>query len=631
MRLATFDIFDTTLVRRCGEPGVVAHLVAHRLWPKDEMRRTEYLNLRRQAAHGETLAEIYSQSGFGNVPEYTAEEIMDSELTVEAEQLTVNPVMRQKIEQMRSEGWTVKFLSDMYLPSSFLGDVLRREGCLRDSEEVIVSCEWGARKDTGTLYKKVRQKYNPTEWIHFGDNRRSDYKMARKNGVKATLVDFGFTPVERRLQKSGSELREGWRMSLIAGIMRTARVKAALDPAATLAADYVAALYVPYVVWLLRRAKRMGLKRLHFLSRDGYIIMKIAEVLAPGDIELNYLFVSRKALMRAYLSENSSERFIEVADRKSLIGRTVDYFLSQLQLHRKILSDEYGIEFAYNRIVNTQQQEDFLDKLFGNNKLSERLKTLFSDDAKLTLEYLQQEGLADGTAQAMVDIGWLGTSRLMINRILNKNIPTFYVGARGDVYDRSCGDFDTYFAVGQLDTTTTGLIENYYSASPWPSTVGYKKMHDAHLIMHNSNNLSDEIMPRFADANGYEENSVVKANVDTCVAVASALKMYLDSLDDDLLYRFARLSLDSIVNLSDNIDLTSLTKGGYFDGAPMARKLSAIELLNLIVTGHRFTAFDRGSLRLTVGSRIDGTLWGMHTAAARLRARIYSYSLKLRK
>ncbi len=616
MKLATFDIFDTSLIRRCGVPEAVFHLVAARLWPDDGMRRTEYLNLRRQAAGKETLAEIYAVPGMNLFPELSADELMAAEKVMEAEQLTVNPVMRRKIVALRKDGWTIKFLSDMYLPSDFLASILKREGCLEGDEEVIVSCEWTARKDTGLLYRKVKEKYKPEKWVHFGDNRRSDYKMARRNGVKAELVEFGFSAVERRIVGLTTSYRDGWIMSLLAGASRVARIKASLDAATTLAADYVAAAYIPYVVWLLRRAKSVGLKRLHFLSRDGYIMMKIAEALEVDGIELNYLFVSRKALMKAYLVENSAERFVEIADHKSLVGRKVDYFLGQMQLDRNHLKEKYGVEFGYERIVNEQQQEDFLNKIFKNDRLSPVLDKQFSAEAELTTGYLRQEGLTDGTAQAMVDIGWLGTSRMMVNRILSTDIPTYYVGVRGDVYDRSCGDFDSYFAVEQLDTTATGLIENYYSASPWPSTIGYKR------------NEKGLIEPLFADGKTFAESSVTEANVRTCLAVVGELKPYLDWLDDEKLYRWAKISLDSIVDMEDQIDISPLTAGSDFDGVPMARKLNLLELFCFTFTGARYTAFDRASLRISIGAKLDHPVWTMHQLSSKIRAKLYRYILK---
>lgn len=616
MRLATFDIFDTALMRRCGSPAAVFELVAQQLWPGDLMRQCEYLNLRRQSAMAcgadASLLEIYKYAGWSDFPEYSSSEIMDAEISMESRMLTANPIVKSQIESLRKDGWVIKFLSDMYLPSEFLAEVLKREGCLLEGEEVIVSCEWNARKDRGTLYKRVKNRYNPTQWSHFGDNRRSDYVMARKNGVNATLIDYGFTPIERQINRLEKNGRNGWPVSLLTGISRVVRVQQGNGPSAILAADYVAATYIPYVVWLIRQARQNGIKRLHFLSRDGYIMMKIAEALGVNDIELNYLFVSRKALTPAYLKEHSAERFVEIADRKTLVGQTVDSLLAKLQLNRHELKQRYDVDFSYNKILSVEQQNDFIEKIFDNRTLTHELIGQFNDSAKLIESYLRQEGLTDGVKQAMVDIGWLGTSRLMINRILSTDIPTYYVGVRSDVYGRTYGDFCSYFPVGFLDTAITGLIENYFSASPWPSTVGYLQHSDG------------RIEPEFDGNRAYKETDAVRANVNVCCRMAKELAPYIDSLSDDVLFQWANVSIKSISNLSEPVDLTPLVKSGDFDGSVMVRKLRTCELLNLALTGARYTAFDLGSVYFSVGRRLGKGVWRIHQVTAALRSRIYN-------
>lgn len=622
MLLATFDIFDTALVRKCGQPDVVPHLVAHRLWPDDEMARCEFLNARRQAATGKgadcTIADIYAAECLQTLRGHSAERIMREELAVESEMLVVNHNVKQQIARMRSEGWTIKFLSDMYLPSAWLKEVLIREGCAEDDDEVIVSCEWNARKDSGTLYRAVRAKYAPAKWRHFGDNRRSDYRMARRNGVKATLICSSYTAVESRICREGRAMRRGWQMALLAGMSRAARLSQSDIAAQRLAADYVAALYIPFVLWVLRSAETRGIGRLHFLSRDGYIMMKIAEALSPVDIELNYLFVSRRSLMRAYLATDPATRYIEIADRKSLIMRHVDQLLAQLQITTQQLA-LHGIDFSYKTIRTAAQQDDFLRKLFSHNTFTPELLSQLGEDARLTRDYLKQEGLRDGSAQAMVDIGWLGTSRHMVNRILGADIPTYYIGVRSDVYPRSSGDFDSFFACGQLTTEATGLIENYFSASPWPSTAGYAL---------DENGL---IEPRFDKGQKFTETPTTTANIDTCCLIARELKPYLDLLDDDVLFRWAKTSVDSIAEMRDKIDLSPIVANSHFDGAAMARKLGVLELLNFTLLGARYTAFDRASVNLTVGHRCASTIWKLHSITARMRGRLYTAYLNRRK
>lgn len=627
MRLATFDIFDTALIRRCGRPETVLDLTAWRLFPDREDCRDEFVNWRRQGAskvgrYG-TIEDIYSTDGGEEFPRFSSRELMEAEMSMEADMLMVNPYVKDAIERLRQEGWTIKFLSDMYLPSQWLRSILEREGCAKADDEVIVSCEWKARKDDGTLYKAVRERFNPKQWIHHGDNKHSDCLMARRNNVKAVKISSGFTAIEKRLMRESRNMRAGWRMNMLAGLSRAARLTMGNKAENILAADYVAPVYIPFVTYILRQARRDKIERLHFLSRDGYIMMKIAEAINPDDIELNYLFVSRRSLMRAYLSEDTERRYIEIADRRTLISRSVDTLLWQLQLTRYELKEKFGIEFGYSKILSSQQEHDFLDKIFHHPSFTPWLLQNLGGDADITKIYLKQEGLAENKRQAMVDVGWLGTSRLMINRILGKEtentIPTFYMGVRGDVYTRSYGDYYSYFAFGQLDTYATSLIENYFSASPYPTTVGYIK------------DDKDTVIPLFPKGKNFSKNSIISANIMASTVMARWIKDFNGLMDDDLLFRWAKVSLDSISSLSDKLDLTPLTLTAEFDDCAMARKLSAKELFNIVALGGRHTAFDRGSVALTAGHSLGRTLWRIHRTTDRIRGKIYRRFILKRK
>lgn len=622
MRLATFDIFDTTLLRTCGVPGAIFALMAQKLWPEDEAMRTAFIIRRRQVASesgiNASLTDIYSRIAENEFTPYTRQTLLQTELDTEGEMLVANPAMKEKIAQLRDEGYTIKFLSDMYLPSTFLKKILAREGCIQHDEEVIVSCEWDARKDNGTLYRKVHKTYSPISWIHHGDNRHSDVSMARKNKINAVTVDTGFTPIERRINALGNALRDATIASIAAGAMRRCRLEAGNTPIATLAADYVSALYIPFVAYVLRTARRQGIRRLHFLSRDGYIMQKIAESLNHEDIELNYLFVSRRSLIWAYLTENSEQRYLETSDRKNLLMRSVDSLLARLQTTREELRQECDIIIPYDKILSPIRQREFLDILFHHPRVTPWLMKRIRDRAQLTRSYLQQEGLSDGTPQAMVDIGWLGTTRLMINSILRAEkysrlttLPTFYVGVRADVYPPTCGDYYSFFPQGTLDTTATALIENYYSASPYPSTVGYT--------------VTDTgIMPQFPNGQKYFESDTVKANVDIAVKMSYQLASFIDNMSDDFLYQWAKASVESISTLRDNIDLTPLLTASEFDGIPMASRLSLAKLLDITMLGGRYTAFDRGSLSLSVGHKLSQPFWRLHNLSSRLRTAIYN-------
>ena len=155
MRLATFDIFDTVLLRKCGNPEVVLPILAQRLYPKDRYRREAFL-IWRHTVKGETFEAMYASAIGAGLDGYSTDELMQMELKVEAEMLMANPMMQDKINDYRSKGYVIKFVSDMYLSSSFLKEILLRENCAEATDEVIVSCEWSARKDNGGLFRKIR-------------------------------------------------------------------------------------------------------------------------------------------------------------------------------------------------------------------------------------------------------------------------------------------------------------------------------------------------------------------------------------------------------------------------------------------------------------------------------------------
>ena len=150
MKLASFDIFDTTLIRKCGKPGNIFYLIAHHLYPGDKAKRDDFL-LWRKEAEGEarkhhpckdvTIEDIYSSDELDGFDEYSKDELISAEIAVEAEQLIANPAIRNVIKEKRKQGYTICFISDMYLPSDTLKKVLEREDCINSDEMVYVSCE----------------------------------------------------------------------------------------------------------------------------------------------------------------------------------------------------------------------------------------------------------------------------------------------------------------------------------------------------------------------------------------------------------------------------------------------------------------------------------------------------------
>lgn len=620
MKLASFDIFDTALIRKCGEPENIFYLLAYRLYPNDVAKREDFLLWRTKAegnATGRcsrevTLSDIYANPDLDGFNEYSKNYLITTEKEVEADNLTANLTVKTFISQKREAGYTICFISDMYLDSDFLTTILIREGCLFDGEQIFVSCEQGMRKSTGALYRQVRKQLQPAVWEHYGDNRQSDIKVARNVGIQAAYIDSGFTDAERRLLKEATQQRDKYSLSLLAGLSRAARLSDNPSAEITLAADFVAPTYIPYALFILNSVRERGIKRLYFLSRDSYILMKALQSLSPNDIELKYLFVSRQSLLLPYMAEEPlAERFLEVMDHKTVYRKYVDILLHKLGTDRNELQ-EIGITFDYNHIATRDQEQDFLQKIF-DGAFVPVLQQRAQEERQNLLTYFEQEGLFDRTENAMVDIGWLGTSRLMINQVLRETghceTLFFYCGIRNDVLPTKYGRYITYFPAGQLSTESTALLENYFSASPYPTTIGYRQ--DGGCIV-----------PVFPTGTAYTETSIIRANVgvvESLMPIIASMKF----IREETLYQWTRLSLDTIVSLRAEIDLSPITQCSGFGEEPLARRLSFVELCLLILRGKHLTTDDRISIYMTCSKHIRIPLLKCYETVHRVKRYVY--------
>ncbi len=615
MKLASFDIFDTTLIRKCGKPENIFFLVAQKLFPNDKALREEFL-LWRQSAETKARQRIGGKEPslddiYANKP---GKEI---EMQIEADNLIANPEVKSLIETKRQEGYTICFISDMYLSSNFLSDILRRENCLLADEKVFVSCEANARKSSGKLYDAVRKALPKiSQWTHYGDYALSDVKIPRKKGIKATKVNTPFTDTEQLILNRSKSLESEYEMSILAGLQRAARLSHQNSDYAEIAADFVSPAYIPYVSFLLADARARGLQRLYFLSRDSHILMKLAEVQKENypDIEFRYLFISRKSLLLPFLKNANVESYLSTMDHHTIMRRKVDDLLEPLNTSREELASIYGISFDYSKIHGNKEEKDFLEKLFGgNSSFLPELKKRITSQRSLLLDYFRQSGLMDGKKCGMVDVGWLGTSRLMINEILQSEgfSPTefYYFGIRKDTYPSTFGRYTSYFRPSQLSTELTTLVENYFSASPYPSTLGYVKN-------------EDHVVPLFASEKGYQDTTITSANREISQWIWREMKS-IGLNFEPAFWDWAKISLDAITSLSVKINLQAFARCAEFDGIPFVKKLSFAELFSIIILGDHVTAFDKASVQWTCGRTLYPTLWQLHSLSGRIRRKLY--------
>ena len=308
MKIASFDIFDTCLVRKCGTPQNMLDVLSLRVFKSNvsECVRQNFVSLRRIAEESllinksATLIDIYDK-----VPQFSSElkkkeELIQLELELESQLLVPVISIREKITRLRNNGYHIVYISDMYLPSSFLKEILITYGFFKDGDCIYVSAECGAVKGDGSLFKYVAKneslRYN--DWEHFGDNKIADYCIPKKLGINAHLVEYGYNyyPQCWINKNFGANFKLS---NILAGLCRSIRLSNEKDKQL----DFIVDIILPYSFSLvndwLRQAEEDGISKLYFCSRDTYHLFEIAKMLEPiyPSIESHYLYISRKSLL----------------------------------------------------------------------------------------------------------------------------------------------------------------------------------------------------------------------------------------------------------------------------------------------------------------------------------------------
>lgn len=306
----SFDIFDTCLVRTCGTPNSFFKLLSQYVFNDDvsDMTKQQFVMARYEAekkAFSENknynIYDIYRHFSFSNQLEKTAKELIDIEIGLEKQVLVPVHNIIQLIEEKRAKGHLIIFISDMYLPTPIMEEIMSKYGFLKEEDKVYVSCDNKANKYDGSLYRLIqdREKILYSNWHHYGDNKVSDYKIPQKIGIKCKLVKHNYSIYQSQWI---SPLEDPFSVNHInaitAGLSRAISLTTNTHLRNALLSDIIAPLYCSFIYQVYINAQKNKIDQLFFCSRDTYQLFQIAKKynhLFP-EIKIKYLFISRKAL-----------------------------------------------------------------------------------------------------------------------------------------------------------------------------------------------------------------------------------------------------------------------------------------------------------------------------------------------
>lgn len=311
--VVSFDIFDTLLVRRIQKPIDVFRLIEACTGAKgfaDARVLAERRARREVDAEDVTLEQIYARipTRFRNFQEV--------ELQTELKLLVRNPYAYDLYRAALAQGKRVVALSDMYLPSDFLRNVLNREG-YGALEDVMVSNELNATKWTGRIYPKATKRIGaaPERILQVGDNEWSDYKWALKEGFKAHLIP----QIADRLREDLAPYAS------TDGSVRSAIHNALIleyedkdDPWEKYGYMLGGPVVLSFLFWIKERANLNQNDHLAFVGRDGWILHQIySRFLNNNPDESSYVYLPRTISLLSTLKHNGASYYAEYILQKA--------------------------------------------------------------------------------------------------------------------------------------------------------------------------------------------------------------------------------------------------------------------------------------------------------------------------
>lgn len=449
----SLDVFDTALKRRCHHPKDVFRFVECLATEELALPKAPYALarlraeecLRSRLGREITLAEIYCELGrLLTLPPEQARELLELELRVEREMLYGDPRWIEIYARYRKAGISVVFVSDMYLDAATIRSLLEENGF--PEPRVFVSSQLRLTKSDGNLLPEVARRLGvaPHEILHVGDNFDSDCMKASPSGFMTYHWSeiHAYRPWYAETPPDYYEASDTLSPRIMGQVRRRGEVRPWGKHELLEKLGYEAAgpLYLAYMLWVVREAKKDGFRRLVLLGRDGYYWAKTLEILSKTEdlgVEFTYLHASRKVINFAsfegldeealdfLMTANPALRARDFIDRTGLL---TENYLDAMRAAGfpdpdEILTNEHGGEYtASQHPANLRQLFRFIEP---------DLRKLFARD-RAGFRQILAEAAFEPSESAFVDIGWCASSVKPMHRIVDpgkgRKITGYYFG-----------------------------------------------------------------------------------------------------------------------------------------------------------------------------------------------------------
>lgn len=433
-KFVSFDVFDTLLKRSVAAPFDLFQLIEQYCENTGMNIPAGFAQKRKEAERlafekkglPVSLDEIYSE--LRDIFGIATEKLKELELRFEMDGIHPNRTCVELLYRCVESGKTVVLISDMYLPSCFIISMLEKCG-IRDYKKLYVSCEMGACKSDGSLFRAVMNEMHirPPQLLHIGDNWKADFLLPLSLGIRAVHISRGQRALFKRPKRIPEDAAFSYR-TLRACIRNCSQSMTEYEKKGC---EVFGPQLYGFAQWLLKRLRENNIRNVYFMARDGYTMKQAFDKFDLGDISTYYLFCSRRSYQVPIIWIHP--KFDDVIRPFINCNRmTLREFLTRIGLIAEDYRDKanaYGLKL----------DNVYKDGLFFSDAVIRRFYNSIRFDVEKNskieyyalVEYLKSFNMNGKIA--VVDIGYQGTMQYALKEIAlsegwNVNIKGFYYG-----------------------------------------------------------------------------------------------------------------------------------------------------------------------------------------------------------
>lgn len=418
--VVSFDIFDTLLLRPYVRPiDLFLHIERHYNAPFFMTCRVATEQSARQKNPEKqdiTLDDIYNEID-NNFKSFKQIE-MDWERMV----LRPNPEMKEIWNFAREKGKKIVVASDMYLPTEFIADVLKKNG-FGDYDKLYVSGDINQTKSRGTMFDTIIHDMGvaPKNILHIGDNKTSDYKRPRERGIKAYLypnLTKTFLKKDIRMSKFYRNQYDNLGASILVAMMAVrdlqtrCGIKVANNYWEKLGYEYGGPVIYGYTRWIEKTAQEQGIDHLMFVARDGYSLQRVFNTF-NNTIKNSYVYAPR------FLNLICRLDYYKKDTKQS--GAIIEYFIKNSKEIEKLASTQ--------KFENWTDCHDFIQ---NNIEIFSKLASKERENYK---KYLLRDANTKDNIAVIDTITARFSSQKLIQDILEHTTPAFYWSVLKGAYE----------------------------------------------------------------------------------------------------------------------------------------------------------------------------------------------------